>query len=53
MPGKVIAALSVYSVVLVTFFLTGTPSLWAFVFALVACGLCYASGLEVFLPNGS
>jgi hypothetical protein len=49
MPGKLIAALSVYSAVLVTFFLTGTPSLWAFIFALAACGLCYASGLDAFL----
>ncbi|MGA7798959.1 MAG: hypothetical protein WB986_10095 [Methanoregula sp.] len=47
MPGKLIAALSVYSIVLVAFFLTGTPPLWAFVFGLVACVLSYAGGLEV------
>jgi hypothetical protein len=46
MPGKLIAALSVYSVVLVAFFLTGTPPLWAFAFGILASGLSYTGGLE-------
>ncbi|MGA2698376.1 MAG: hypothetical protein ABSE74_01905 [Methanoregula sp.] len=50
MPGKIIAALSIYSVVLVAFFLTGTPSLWAFLFGVVTCIISYAGGLQVHLP---
>jgi hypothetical protein len=47
MSGRLIAALSVYSVVLVAFFLTGTPPLWAFVFGVVACCISYGCGLQV------
>ena len=47
MPGKLIAALSIYSVVLVMFFLTGTPSLWAFTFGIVAFCISYAGDLQV------
>lgn len=47
MPGRLIAALSIYSVVLVMFFLTGTPPFWAFVFGLVAFCISYAGGLKI------
>jgi|GEM_PF-3811213 hypothetical protein len=50
MPGKLIAALSIYSVVLVAFFLTGIPSLWAFIFGVVASAISYAGGLHISVP---
>jgi len=53
MPGKLIAALSIYSVVLVTFFLTGVPSLWAFMFGVVASSIGYAGGLQISLPSAA
>jgi uncharacterized membrane protein len=41
-----IAAIAIYCVVMVSFFLTGTPPVWAFVFGIIASGISYRCKLK-------
>jgi hypothetical protein len=41
-----IAALAIYCVVMVSFFLMGTPPLWACIFGVIAAGISYGLKLK-------
>jgi hypothetical protein len=47
MPSKLIPAVSIYSVVLISFFFTGTPAGWACTFGVIASCISYFGGLKL------
>lgn len=47
MPSKLIPAVSIYSVVLISFFFTGTPAPWACAFGVVASCISDFGGLQL------